>query len=156
MHVEFRYVAVKPIRAGHPPGTDEIVSYEPGDEVPAGEWGRAADNLVEMGKIVRMGMNVLDEGDEGFEEAGANAATGLSDPERAYLAHEGFQPGGDGAGVDETSEPELVPDGEQEQEAEVAATHPRHMGGGYYELSDGSKIRGKQKAADAEAALTAA
>lgn len=31
--------------------------------------------------------------------------------------------------------------------------YPKHVGGGHYELSDGSKVQGKEKAAEAEKAL---
>lgn len=64
MQVIYRYFAVKPISAEHPIGSGEIVKYEPGQEVPAGEWGRAAANLVEMGKIARVAFNV-DDNDDG-------------------------------------------------------------------------------------------
>ena len=63
MRVEYRYFAVKPLRAEHPVGSGLIVEYKPGEEVPAGEWGRAADNLVELGKAARVAFNVS-EGDD--------------------------------------------------------------------------------------------
>ena len=44
--------------------------------------------------------------------------------------------------------PELV------EESPVGhADYPWHLGGGYYELSDGSKVRGKDEAEDAEKKL---
>lgn len=67
MQVIYRYFAVKPIRAEHPIGSGTIVDYKPGEEVPAGDWGRAADNLVELGKAARVAFNVPEEGDEGVE-----------------------------------------------------------------------------------------
>lgn len=61
MKVIYRYFAVKPIRAEHPVGSGEVVEYTPGQEVPASDWGRAADNLVELGKIARVAFNVEDD-----------------------------------------------------------------------------------------------
>jgi hypothetical protein len=59
--VIYRYFAVKPIRAEHPIGSGIIVEYQPGDEVPGNDWGRATDNLVELGKIARVAFNVEDD-----------------------------------------------------------------------------------------------
>ncbi|WP_107951361.1 hypothetical protein [Lysinibacillus parviboronicapiens] len=42
--------------------------------------------------------------------------------------------------------------GEQEQEEHVSE-HPKHTGGGYYELSNGEKVKGKDEAIKAENAL---
>lgn len=36
---------------------------------------------------------------------------------------------------------------------EVVEEYPKHTGGGYYELSNGEKVQGKQKAIEAEEAL---
>lgn len=36
---------------------------------------------------------------------------------------------------------------------ESVETFPKHTGGGHYELSDGSKVQGKDKAVEAEEAL---
>lgn len=60
MHVEFSYVAIKPLRAEHPVGSGTIVEYQPGEVIPASDWGRAADNLVERGKAAMMAVNVMD------------------------------------------------------------------------------------------------
>lgn len=64
MQVIYRYFAIKPIKAEHPVGSGEIVDYKPGEEIPAGEWGRAADNLVELGKAARVAFNVPEEGED--------------------------------------------------------------------------------------------
>ena len=45
------HYASKPFRAEHPIGSGTIVQYAPGDVVPAGEWGPAANWLKESGKI---------------------------------------------------------------------------------------------------------
>lgn len=71
-------------------------------------------------------------------------------------------------GVGETSDPWLISwfksNGYEVQEAEQQADEeaesqedeaefPKHVGGGNYELSDGSKVKGKDKAVEAEAQL---
>lgn len=148
-HIEFNFIAVKPIRAEHPLGSGQIVEYEPGDAVPAGEWGRAADNLCELGKLVRVAVNVPDPGDsEPVQSMGAQPV-GLSDPGLAYLAFEGQQ-----LPRSATEEPVLVEDVDDDGEMEVAE-YPVHLGAGLYELSDGSQVKGKAKATKAEAALAA-
>lgn len=63
MHVEFSFVAIKPLRAEHPVGSGKVVEYQPGDVIPASDWGRAADNLVERGKAAMLAVNVPDEDD---------------------------------------------------------------------------------------------
>lgn len=40
-----------------------------------------------------------------------------------------------------------------EEVEETEATYPRHAGGGWYELSDGSRVQGREAAHDAEEAL---
>jgi hypothetical protein len=65
--VIYRFFAIKPLRAEHPVGSGEIVEYKPGEEIPAGEWGRAADNLVELGKAARVAFNVEDDTEVGVE-----------------------------------------------------------------------------------------
>ena len=71
-------------------------------------------------------------------------------------------------GVGETSDPWLiswfksngyeVQEDEQQADEEAEsqeddAEFPKHVGGGNYELSDGSKVKGKDKAVEAEAQL---
>lgn len=67
MRVEYHYFAVKPIRAEHPIGSGVIVEYLPGQEIPANDWGRAANNLVELGKAARVAFNIPEEGDDQLE-----------------------------------------------------------------------------------------
>lgn len=117
--IVFTYVAVKPLIAEHPVGSGQIVEYAPGDPIPAGEWGRAADNLVELGKAVRLAVNVDD-------DAEAKGADPVSAPEAA-----------------------LHVTGDSEPESE----YPVLGGAGWYTLSDGSRVRGKDAAYKAEAAL---
>lgn len=64
MKIIYKYFAVIPIKAEHPVGSGIVVEYVQGDEVPASDWGRAADNLVELGKIQRVAFNVEDGVDE--------------------------------------------------------------------------------------------
>lgn len=54
----------------------------------------------------------------------------------------------------EEAKPEEEPADENEDDAEDEE-FPKHVGGGNYELSDGSKVKGKEKAAEAEAQLEA-
>lgn len=76
MKVVYKYFAVKPIRAAAPDGG--VVTYEPGQEVPASDWGRAADNLVEMGKIARVAFNVDDDAEIEVELGPAAVEIGAS------------------------------------------------------------------------------
>lgn len=41
----------------------------------------------------------------------------------------------------------------KETNEDVAEEYPKSVGGGYYQLSDGSKVQGKEKAIEAEQAL---
>jgi hypothetical protein len=144
-HVEFDWIAHQPFQAEHPLGSGTVVSYQPGDRVPASDWGQAAHHMEGNGKIIRVAINVADPGDD---VAGARPASpppyGLSDPTRQYLAYEGKAP-------ILLEEPKLEdPDAEPpEQEIE----YPNHLGGGTYELSDGMHVRGKRAAVNAQAAL---
>jgi len=63
MRIEYGYIALKPIKAEHPIGSGTVVEYLPGDPVPAADWGRAEDSLVERGKIARYMINVEEVGD---------------------------------------------------------------------------------------------
>lgn len=71
-------------------------------------------------------------------------------------------------GVGETSDPWLISwfksngyevqedekqVGDKAESQEDDAEFPKHVGGGNYELSDGSKVKGKDKAVEAEAQL---
>ena len=46
----------------------------------------------------------------------------------------------------------LIKEVEEDKEPENAE-YPKHTGGGYYELSNGEKVQGKEKAIEAEKAL---
>lgn len=118
--IQYTYIAAKPIRAEHPVGSGTIVDYKPGDVIPAEEWGRAADALVEMGKAFRTAMNVFS-------------------PETNT-----------GAPMEAATVQVTVTDGES---VSAAGDFPRHVGAGVFELSDGSRVKGKAAAVDAEFAL---
>jgi hypothetical protein len=160
-HIDVFYVAVKPIKAEHPVGSGTVVDYQPGDVIPAGEWGRAADNLVELGKAARMAINVPDDNEDlsalgQLRGAAVPAGHGLSDPTHAYLALEGVDTGTIGPAEDEEAEPEAEPDeaeAEEEDQSDMSHSYPEHTGGGWYTLSDGSRVRGEENAVAAEAAL---
>lgn len=144
--IVYSFVAVKPITAEHPIGSGTIVTYQPGDRIPAGEWGRAADNLLELGKIVRLAENIGMEKIEETPRAQAGPGPGLSDPTHAYLAFEGVSP-------------ISVSDDEEDEDDALHVTEdsewPAAGNGGWYTLSDGSRVRGKDAAYEAQAALEA-
>ncbi len=126
------YYARRPLRAEHPIGSGTIVSYNPGDVIPAGEWGASADWLVENGKAAEMFDNVwVDDG----EAVGPPPATQVR--ERPII------------GV-----PQVDRSGLYDEEPEGAeGEFPVHEGAGWYLLSSGEKVRGKDNAIAAEAAL---
>ena len=137
-HVELDWVALRPFQAEHPIGSGTVVDYEPGDTVPADDWGVAADHMAnaDIPKIAKMQVNVADPGDS-TPVPGTPSTAGLSDPSRAYLQHEGQAP---------LDEPTLEPPED--------ATWPVHIGRGTYQLSDGTRVRTKQAAVEAQANLT--
>ncbi len=154
-HVEFDWVAGASFDAEHPPGSGEVVHYEPGDRIPASDWGQAAHHMEANGKIMRIAINVADPGDDvaGARES-SGPSRGLSDPTRQFLAYEGQAPLAE-------EEPSLEPDDDEagaegEGEPEESATgYPLELGGGMYELSTGSTVRGKRRAEAAQADLDA-
>jgi len=58
LEIQYSFIAIWPLDVEHPIGSGQVVHYEPGDIVPAGEWGAAAHNLMEMGRIERLAVNV--------------------------------------------------------------------------------------------------
>lgn len=159
-HIEFDWIAKKPLRAEHPLGSGTIVEYQPGDRVPANDWGQAAHHLEANDKIAQVAINVADPGDD---VAGARDPSpppyGLSDPTRQFLAYEGQAPVAleeptlepdDGEDADETA---LADELDDDVEKDAAVGFPVHQGGGMYELSDGSTVRGKQRAVEAQQQL---
>jgi hypothetical protein len=137
--IVFTYVAVKPITAEHPVGSGKIVSYQPGDVIPAGEWGRAADNLVERGKAAMMAVNVLEAGDmpEGGSVGDATPAELAAEDDEAFLKNADDESSDDAAELEEADMSEF----------------PTAGRGGWYTLSDGSRVRGHEAAVEAEANL---
>ncbi len=135
--VRYTYVAVKPITAEHPIGSGTVITYQPGEEVPAGEWGRAADNLVEVGKVFRTAINVW-----------------VDEP----TAEDGGEQGADVASEGALSEAGVVTgtDGNPDETSSISVNYPEKLGGGYWLLSDGTKLRGKAAALAAQAELDAA
>jgi hypothetical protein len=123
------FYARKPLRAEHPIGSGTIVEYKPGDVIPAGEWGPAANWLVENGRAAEMFDNVW------VDEEGASGPP----PDTQVREHSLIN-----AGDMHQSGPPSQHEGEG---------FPRHHGAGHYELSDGSRVRGKEDAIAAQAAL---
>ena len=133
-HDVFKFVAVKRITAEHPIGSGISVTYEPGDEVPAGDWGRATANLIDVGKIQRVATLVSDANDSPKGRAGAPASPPPA-PEKTA----------DEVNAETAGEPPPASSG--------YAAWPQDLGKGQYELSDGSQVYGKNKALAAQAAL---
>lgn len=140
------FKAVKPFDAEHPIGSGIMVHYSPGEEVPAGDWGRAEGFMLEAGTIMRYAKNVVE----------------MPTPQVALAAQVG--------GNEEREEPSAPPapavdplladtadEAAPEDDDTVSAEgFPRHVGGSIYELSDGEHVRGKQAALTAQAALDVA
>lgn len=58
LEIQYTYIAIRPLDAEQPVGSGQVVHYDPGDVVPASEWGAAAASLLEMGRIERLAINV--------------------------------------------------------------------------------------------------
>ena len=118
-----RWIALKPLTATAPDGS--LVNYEPGDVVPAEDWGRALDHLKEADKIA-------------YVYAPSDAWI-LKECEQRGLVHGELPP---------PAHPKTV-----EEVIASGAGFPEHLGFGQFLLSDGSRVKGKQKAIDAQAAI---
>lgn len=57
------------------------------------------------------------------------------------------------SGKKQPKEPVKEPDKEPDKEPAAESFTPKHVGGGYYELSDGSKVKGKKAAFQAQAKI---
>lgn len=87
------------------------------------------------------------------------AFTDLTDKKHVYKPGD-FYPR-EGTKLDEERAKELASDENSRNETlivqvvqpETVETFPKHSGGGYYELSDGSKVQGKEAAEEAQAKL---
>ena len=147
--IQFGFKAIKPITAWH---DEQEVTFQPGDEVPANEWkGAAVEALIENGKLMRYATNVYEAGEFGGEALATQVRSvpmpddrdelvaRIADLERlvARLSGEPVEEegGSDGSGTGEN------------------APFPRGPDGGFYELSDGSRVKGKAKALAAQAEL---
>jgi hypothetical protein len=53
------FKAIRPFDAEHPVGSGTMVHYDPGDEVPASDWGRAEGFMVEAGTIMRYARDIV-------------------------------------------------------------------------------------------------
>lgn len=132
-HNEFHFIAQKKFMAVHPPGSGIEVVYEIGDDVPAGEWGRAAEMMVESGKLARQAYLVSDPGDE---PQGAVPGSPLPPTEQSAVEVN--------AGTDPSFAPDARPGSEWPKRTERK---------GFFLLSDGSTLYGKNKAVAAQDAL---
>lgn len=132
--IHWGFKAVKPFDAEHPVGSGTMVHYNPGDEVPASEWGRAEGFMVEAGTIMRYALNVAQ-----FPEqiASIKAAQGTAM---------------ENVSIPEAPPGETTPEEAPEIEADPDATYPIKKGA-WYLLSNGEKIRGKAAALAAQAEL---
>ena len=134
------YYARKPLRAEHPIGSGTIVEYQPGDVIPAGEWGASANWLVENGRAAEMFDNVW------VDDVPAPQVEQVH--ERDHRRGDGFESGPPGVvnpNVDESAP--KVPYGIE--------AFPLSEGGGWFRTSDGSRIRGAKNAQAAQDELVA-
>lgn len=130
------FKAIKPFDAEHPIGSGTMVHYNPGDEVPASEWGRAEGFMVEAGSIMRYAVNVAEVPGQ-VTSAPPAAATPPETPAAP-------------------PKEEVAPPAPPDEEVPDDATFPHKQSAGWYALSDGSKVHGKASAIAAQAALDVA
>lgn len=133
--VHWGFKAIKPFDAEHPIGSGTMVHFEPGDEVPASDWGRAEGFMVEAGTIMRYARNV-------YEVQDPLPPTEV--PSGAEAAPES---------VPATPGPEPDADSESAESGEAEDPFPRQLPAGWWLLSDGTKVRGKAAAVAAQSAL---
>lgn len=127
LEIEYTYVAVKPFKAEHPIGSGTLVMYNPGETFPGEDWGMAAHNLVEIGKAVRLAKNVGEMGGTVVPPPSPPAPTPDDLIDRATsneMALESFM-----------------------------GEWPVQGGGGWWTLSDGSRVRGETAAKQAQRLL---
>lgn len=149
---ELDYVVTRPIRVQYTPKDGDIRDLPVGHVVPgevAEAWpNRALNNLIWVGKLVPVprGSQAGTGGDTPSAPSGEFELESLSDTQldaiEALIADERARRAGASGKSEE-------PGGEKKPFELVA------LKGGYYELSDGSKVRGKNKALAAQAALDA-
>lgn len=123
--IDYTFVAVRPFQAEHPIGSGTVVQYNPGDQFPGEEWGNAAHNLVEVGKAVRLAVNIVGGG-------GSLAAVAPPAVESTELT---------------AQEVNAATSGDE------VTSYPVPGKAGWFELSDGSKIRGEEAALEAQSEL---
>ena len=148
--VQFGFKAIKPITAWH---DEREVTFQPGDEVPANEWkGGAVEALIENGKLMRYATNVYAPGEVGGDSmTETTPASHLPDDRDALLAR-----------ISDLEQlvallTARMGGAERAVHAEEAdGEFPRSLGGGSYELSDGSHVKGKAKAEAVQSELDAA
>jgi hypothetical protein len=126
------HYCARPFKAEHPIGSGNIVEYKPGDVVPAGDWGPAANWLKESGKIFE-GATVVYTDDEPVSSPSV---------EQLFVrdgSNDGSVPSGPPAFVQATepTEPEF----------------PQHIGFGSYKISTGESVKGLENALEAQAAI---
>lgn len=125
-----------------PLGVDHgLVDVEQGEviAVPLLERAGGLDQLEQLGCIAPLFFPV----DELLDDDAAAKRLRRRGDRRDQPAAEAAQ-----AQLQEATEPQ-----ETDADAEPSTESPKHLGGGVYELSDGSKVRGKAKAAAAQAQL---
>lgn len=145
------FKAIKPFDAEHPIGSGTLVHYNPGDEVPASEWGRAEGFMVEAGTIMRYARNVA--------EVPGQIIASESEPEEVEETEETTEEDGDEpVEEDAPEETETTPDDDEppaeEGDAEATAFPVKVESG--YQLSDGNIVAGKARAIAAQAELDVA
>lgn len=121
LNIKYTFIAVAPITAEHPIGSGTVVTYQPGDPFPGEEWGNAAHNLVEVGKAVRLAVNI----------------------DQPVLAEKV---------ANEVESTEMTAQ-EVNASHEEVTSYPVPGKAGWFELSDGTKIRGEEAALEAQSVL---
>lgn len=141
--VVWGFKAVKPFTAEHPIGSGTMVDYAPGDEVPASDWGRAEGFMVEAGTIIRYVKNVA--------EVPGQVTTPPPGVMDSPVVVPTVSPPEPSAVVVEEDEEEEGDDGLAEVPED--AEFPYAVGGGWYVLSNGERVRGRSAATNAQATL---
>jgi hypothetical protein len=142
MTIELKYVALSPLHIQEMvsegiPLLDEdgryvFTDYKSGDEVPAASWGqKVVSRMIEYRRILPVA-------------AGGSATVEPHTPRAAEVPYE--------------APPSPTPTVTSYASDELATERefPYHYGGPWYELSDGTRVKGKQAADLAEAALVGA
>ena len=122
-----------------------------GKDEPAGKAVEIPDDLAKIWCNPPWNLATTELREEIPEETPPIIGVDLAKGEDITVADGSFIPKDDQPDEDAEPEPDPVPDPDDDQPEDE---FPKHVGGGYYILPDGSKIHGKQAALDALAELS--